>query len=117
MAHVLNAARIVLGLAACGWAFLAGLLVAYTIEFGGDNDRRVAALFAATAATGVAGAIGLFFRGPWGALLVVAQALGWFLFWLIPGGQASASLLVPGGPIATMLLGLAVAWQMRTRVD
>jgi hypothetical protein len=106
---VLNAARIVLGLAACGWAFLAGILVQFTIEFGGDDDWRVAAFFVATAAVAVAGAIGLFFRGPWGALLVAAQALGWFLFWLIPGGQASASLLIPGGPIATMLLGLAVA--------
>ncbi len=105
--------KVLLGVAACASVAIAFSITAFIIGFGGGDDVTRVAFFAALTIAGSAGIVGLFFRGPWGAVVIVVQAIALFLFWLIPGGGSSAGWMIPGVPIATALLGTFAIWKLR----
>jgi hypothetical protein len=106
----MTAVKVLLGMAACACVAIAFSVMAFMIGFGAGEDVVRVGFFAAVALIGVAGIVGLFFRGRWGAILIVTQAVGLILFWLVAAGRSSTSWLIPGVPVATALLGaIAIA--------
>ncbi len=105
--------KVLLGVAACASVAIAFSVTAFMIGFGAGDDVARVAFFAALPVVGLAGIVGLFFRGPWGAVVIVVQAVALFLFWLIPAGRSSTGWMIPGVPIATALLGTFTIWKLR----
>lgn len=107
--------KLLLGLAALGCVAISFSVLAFLIGFGAGDDVMRVAFFGAMMGIGLAGIVGLFFRGAWGAVLIVVQAAGLILFWLGPAERSSAPWFVPSVPLATALLGAAVLWLSRHR--
>ena len=107
--------NLLLGIAAFGCVAISFSVLAFLIGFGAGDDVMRVAFFGAMMGIGLAGIVGLFFRGMWGAALIVVQAAGLTLFWLGPAERSSAPWFIPSVPIATALLGAVVLWLRRRR--
>ena len=106
----MTALKVLLGLAGFACVAIAFSVTAFLIGFGAGHDVMRVAFFAAMTVTGTAGVAGLFFRGPWGAILIVAQAAGLILFWLGPAERSSSAWFIPAAPIVTAAFGTFVIW-------